>query len=52
MKLCKDTLGFLIKNFEERLSILEKRKETPITLGRISELQQVIVYLLDPRLKL
>lgn len=35
----------ILIDFEERLKILEKRKQTPITLGRINEIQECILYL-------
>jgi hypothetical protein len=43
--LCDVTLKYLISNLEERLKILEESKETPITLGRINEMQCLIVHL-------
>lgn len=43
--LCDITLGYIINNCKERLKILENRKQTPSTLGRITEMQSMIVYL-------
>lgn len=44
IELCDITLKYIIKDFEERLNILQSRKQTAITLGRINEIQQCIVY--------
>lgn len=44
-KLEPHTLRCILKDFEERLKILEERKQTPITLGRINEIQLCIVYI-------
>jgi hypothetical protein len=33
----------LLKLLEKRMKVLERRKQTPITLGRIVELQKVIL---------
>jgi len=43
--LCDVTLKYLINDCEERLKILKERKQTPITLGRINEIQCLIVHL-------
>ena len=42
--LCDVTLRHILKDFEERLKILQERKQTPITLGRINETQLNILY--------
>jgi hypothetical protein len=42
--LCDVTLKYILKDFDERLKILESRKQTPITLGRINEIQLCICY--------
>ena len=51
VKLCDNTLKHIIEDCEERLTVLESRKQTPITLGRINEIQLCIVYLQQHRLK-
>ena len=43
--LCDVTSQYLINEFEERLIILKERKQTPITLARINEIQCLIVHL-------
>ena len=43
--LCNVTLKRLISDCEERLKILQERKPTAITLGRINEMQLLIVHL-------
>lgn len=42
--LCDVTLKHILKDFDERLKILEERKQTPITLGRINEIKLCICY--------
>ena len=42
--LCDVTLRYILKDFEERLRILQERKQTSITLGRINEIQLSILY--------
>ena len=44
-KLCDVTLKYLISECDERLEILKNRKQTPIPLGRINEIQCLIVHL-------
>lgn len=41
----KHTLKIILTDFKKRLEILSKRKQTPITLGRINKIQLCIVYL-------
>ena len=43
--LCDVTLDYIIKDCKERLSVLEQRKQTSATLGRITEMQCMIVHL-------
>jgi hypothetical protein len=43
--LCDVTLKYLILGFEERLFMLKKRRQTSITLGRISEIDRIIAKL-------
>lgn len=45
MKLCTKTLEHLINDFNIRLEELESRNLTPITGGRINEMQLNIVHL-------
>ena len=44
-KLCDFTLKQLLKDFEERLEHLKKRKDTPITNGRICEAQLGVLHI-------
>lgn len=43
--LCNVTLNFILSDCKERLEILDKRKQTSITLGRINEIQLIVCYL-------
>lgn len=45
LNLCNNTVKHILKDCEERLKVLEDRKQTPITLGRINEMQLLIVHL-------
>ncbi len=43
--LCNVTLNYIIKDCKKRLAVLEERKQTISTLGRITEMQVFIVHL-------
>lgn len=43
--LCDVTLNYIINDCKERLKVLEQRKQTAATLGRITEIQCLIVHL-------
>ena len=43
--LCDFTLNYIIKDCKIRLNVLEQRKQTTSTLGRITEMQVFIVHL-------
>jgi hypothetical protein len=43
--LCGFTLNYLINYCKERLIMLEERKQTSITLGKINEMQFLILHL-------
>lgn len=45
MILCTETLEHLINDFNLRLKELKLRKSTPITEGRINEMQLCIIHL-------
>ena len=47
---CDITLKLILIDFEERLETLKKRKLTPITLGKINEIQECILYIQQKRL--
>lgn len=45
MKLCTETLKYLINDYNLRLKELQSRESTPITEGRINEIQLCIIHL-------